>query len=73
MYENEVQTPVPSLQNPGNESWQLQTLYMSDTLGAIFLGILSVFLLIGWRRTESKYRALLLKEDITNGNCSPNT
>lgn len=73
MPENEVQTTIPSQQNPGNESWQLQTLYMSDTVGAIFLGILSVVLLIGWRRTESKYRSLLLKQDITNGNRSPNT
>lgn len=73
MAENEVQTTVPNPTTPGNESWQLQTLYMSDTVGAIFLGILSVVLLIGWRRTESKYRSLLLKQVIANGNHPSNT
>jgi uncharacterized membrane protein YkgB len=67
MSETEVQTTSPKQPEPRNEAWQLQTLYMSDTIGAIFLGILSVVLLIGWRRTESKYRSLLLKQDITNG------
>ncbi len=42
---------------PGNYS--PLTVTMKDTLGAIFLGILSVILLIGWRRSEFRYRKLL--------------
>ena len=60
----EERTPLVS---PGSYQWQFQTLHMEDTVGAIFLGILSVVFLIGWRRTESKYRALLAKQERTNG------
>jgi len=47
-------TPLVS---PGNYS--PVTVYMEDTLGAIFLGILAVILLIGWRRAESRNRRLM--------------
>ncbi len=48
------QTPVV---NPGNYS--SLTVVMKDSLGAIFLGILAVILLIGWRRAESRYKKLV--------------
>ncbi len=70
MSENEAQISSASQKPPVNEAWQLQTLYLSDTVGAVFLGILSVVLLIGWRRTESKYRALLAQKEQTDGNHS---
>jgi hypothetical protein len=47
------QTPAVS---PGNYS--PVTVYLEDTLGVVFLGILAVILLIGWRRAELRYRAL---------------
>jgi hypothetical protein len=51
---------TPSV-SPGNYS--PVTVYMKDTLGAIFLGILTVVLLVGWRRTEAKYRTLLAQRE----------
>jgi hypothetical protein len=54
----ELETPVV---NPGN--YGPVSVYMNgNTLGTIFLGILSVFLLIGWLRTEAHYYALLKRQ-----------
>jgi hypothetical protein len=50
----EGQTPEVG---PGNYS--PVTITIKDSLGVIFLGILSVILLIGWRRSELYYRKLL--------------
>ncbi len=47
---------TPSV-SPGNYS--PVTVYMEDLLGAVFLGILAVILLIGWRRAEIRYRVLV--------------
>lgn len=63
---SEEKTPMVS---PGNYS--PVTVYMKDSLGAVFLGVLTIVLLIGWRRTETKYRALLAKQEVTDGNDSP--
>jgi len=51
---------TPSV-SPGNysRSWQLQTLCMEDTIGAIFLGIFAVIFLVGWRRAELRNRRLM--------------
>ena len=54
MLSNESQSPVVS---PGNYS--PVTVTMSDSMAAVFLGILSVILLIGWRRAETRYHRLL--------------
>jgi hypothetical protein len=40
------------------------TVTMKDSLGAIFLGILAVILLIGWRRAETRYRKLIEQREI---------
>ena len=56
--------------NPGNYS--LVTVYMKDSLGAIFLGILTVILLIEWTRAEARCRILLTQLEATYGNHSPN-
>ena len=66
--EDHIQTPdgiTPSV-SPGNysPSWQLQTLYLKDTIGAIFLGIFAVIFLVGWRLAESRNR--LLKNQLRN-------
>lgn len=45
------------LVNPGNYS--PVTVDMRDTIGAIFLGILTWILLIGWTRSEARNRALV--------------
>ena len=47
---------TPSV-SPGNYS--PVTVYMEDSLGAIFLGIFAVILLVGWMRNEARYRKLL--------------
>ena len=39
------------------------TVDMEDTVGAVFLGILSVVLLIGWMRAEARVRALITQQD----------
>lgn len=44
------------------------TVTVSDSIGAIFLGILSVILLIGWRRAETRYRQLATQYRMTNHN-----
>ena len=49
---------------PGNYS--PVTVTMSDSIGAVFLGILAVILLIGWRRAESRYRKLVEQKEIIN-------
>jgi hypothetical protein len=64
----EDQTPLVS---PGNYS--PVTVYIKDTLGALFLGILSGILLVGWMRAEERYRALVTKLEATNGNRLLNT
>jgi hypothetical protein len=46
---------------PGN--YNPVTVNLKDTVGAIFLGILSVILLIGWQRSEIRYRKLLKQLD----------
>ena len=43
--------------SPGNYS--PVTVYMEDSLGAIFLGILAVIFLISWRRAEARNRRLM--------------
>ena len=64
----EDQTPSVS---PGNYS--PVTVYMRDSLGAIFLGALAGILLIGWMRSEARYRGLITQLEIADGNHSPDT
>ena len=47
-------TPVVQ---PGNYS--PVTVTIKEVIGVLFLGILSVVFLIGWRRAEARYRALV--------------
>jgi hypothetical protein len=49
------------------------TVYMRDTWGAIFLGILAGVLLLGWTRAETRYRALMTRLEIADGDHSPNS
>ena len=74
MSTNENNIPVPGdqtpLVSPGNYS--PVTVTVKDSLGAIFLGILSVILLVGWMRTEARYRALTTQLEVTNGDRSLN-
>ena len=49
------------------------TVYMKETLGAVFLGVLAGILLIGWMRSEARYRGLITQWEITDGNHSPGT
>ena len=51
---SEDKTPLVS---PGNYS--PVTVYMEDTLGTVFLGILTLIMLIGWRRAELHNRRLM--------------
>ena len=40
------------------------TVYMQDTLGIVFLGILASVLLLGWMRAEMRYRYLMARTSI---------
>ena len=63
-----TQTPqdkTPSV-SPGNYS--PVTVTMEDSVGAVFLGILAVILLIGWRRAESRNRQLIHQLRSTDAN-----
>lgn len=40
---------------PGN----YQPVHLENTIGAVFLGILALILLVGWMRSEARYRKLL--------------
>ncbi|HLO16179.1 MAG TPA: hypothetical protein VK206_15200 [Anaerolineales bacterium] len=62
------QTPLVS---PGNYS--PVTVNMKDSLGAIFLGILCGILLVGWIRTEARYRALITQLQSAEENRSLDT
>ncbi len=64
----EDQTPSVS---PGNYS--PVTVYVHDTLGALFLGTLAGILLIGWMRAEARNRALITQLERTIANHSPNS
>jgi hypothetical protein len=44
---------------PVDISGNYQPIHLEDTVGVIFLGILSILLLIGWRRSETRYRKLI--------------
>lgn len=52
-----------SVGSPGNYS--PITVDMKDTLGAIFLGVLSFILLIGWIRSEARNRVLVKQLDLS--------
>jgi hypothetical protein len=74
MFTDEEQVPetgemTPRV-SPGNYS--PVTVYLEDSLGAIFLGILSGLLLLGWMRAESRYRKLTTRLEMTDGNRSSN-
>jgi hypothetical protein len=59
----EPQTPTVS---PGNYS--PATVHVQDTVGATFLGILAVILLIGWRSAEARNRRLMQQLRMTDEN-----
>lgn len=60
---SENKTPSVS---PGNYS--PVTVYMEDSIGAVFLGILAVILLIEWMRAEARYRKLIIRREVADGN-----
>ena len=49
--------------SPGN--YGPVTVDMKDTLGAIFLGLLSCILLIGWMQSEARNRALIRQVELS--------
>jgi hypothetical protein len=50
----EEQTPLVS---PG--TYSPVTVTISDSIGAVFLGIVAMILLVGWRRAETRYKKLV--------------
>jgi hypothetical protein len=46
--------------SPGNYS--PVTVTVDDTVGGVFLGILALILLVGWMRSEARYRKLLTQQ-----------
>jgi len=59
------QNSTPSV-SPGNYS--PVTVYMEDTIGVIFIGIFAILSLIGWMRSERRYRKLITHKENANGN-----
>ena len=64
---HEEQTPFVS---PGTYTYSPVTVTVKETVGVVFLGILSVILLIEWRRAEARYRALITQRELADGNHS---
>jgi len=48
---------------PGN----YQPVHFEDTAGAILLGIFAILSLIGWMRSEARYRKLIIHKEMTDG------
>jgi hypothetical protein len=69
MSTNEEQVPMVDEEAPactnGNNSVDVN---LKDTVGAVFLGILSVILLIGWMRSEARVRALITQQAASHEN-----
>ena len=63
--EEPIDSNTPAV-SPG--TYSPVTVTVSDSIGAIVLGTLSIILLIGWTRAEARYRALLLQKETMNGN-----
>ena len=59
-----IDNPTPEEKTPqvSPGTYSPVSVNLEDTVGAVFLGILSLILLIGWVRAEARYRALLLRE-----------
>jgi hypothetical protein len=56
---------APESYTNGNNSVDVN---LKDTVGAVFLGILSVILLIGWMRSEARVRALITQQAASHEN-----
>ena len=71
------ENPLPTLENktplcnPCHSS--SVTVTVKDSLGAIFLGILSVILLVGWMRAEARNRVLIPELERSVSDRSPNS
>jgi hypothetical protein len=63
MSTNEEHIPLIDGKTPVDISGNYQPIHLEDTVGAIFLGILAVILLIGWRRAETRYRKLITQQE----------
>lgn len=63
--ENPVPNTTPAV-SPGNYS--PVTVYVQDSIGALFLGIFAVLFWIGWMRAETRFRALRSEKETTHGN-----
>ena len=50
------------LEIPGN----YQLYHLEDTVGAIFLGVFAIISLIGWMRSEKRYRKLITHQETTD-------
>ena len=53
----EEKTPEPYIKGQNSVDVDLK-----DTVGAVFLGILSFILLVGWMRAEARNRALMNRQ-----------
>ena len=50
------------LEIPGN----YQPVHLEDTFGAILLGVFAIISLIGWIRSEARYRKLVTRQAIAD-------
>jgi hypothetical protein len=61
--ENQISLEKPDTESPTTfrtqDTFSPVTIIMHNTLGAIFLGTLTIILLIGWMRAEARNRKLV--------------
>ena len=59
MSTDEELIPATERKLPIDVSGNYQPIHLEDTAGAIFLGIFAVISLVGWIRSEARYRKLI--------------
>lgn len=67
MMTNEEQNLIQEMQTPEVKpgTYSPVTVHFQDTWGTIFLGILSIILLVGWIRSEKRNRTVIAKQQET--------
>jgi hypothetical protein len=64
---DDMQTMAEKTPTVSSGTYSPVTVTVTDTIGAVFLGILAVTFLIGWRHAETRYHKLITHLELTNG------
>lgn len=60
--QNSTQQNSTPFVSPGNYS--PVTVFMEDTVGSVFMGIFALLFLLGWMRSEARYRKSITHQEI---------